>query len=107
MFLDFHVFSNCWNEEDVEQFNQTPQAMTAGARFDFALATQVPNTYAVDMPAVTWWERPGGCLYGGAQGDISCRTRPPVWPLHVLDTIQHKVEELQASRCVLVGLCYG
>ena len=45
--------------------------MTAGARFDFALATQVPNTYAVDMPAVTWWERPGpacenlGCLYGG------------------------------------------
>lgn len=38
----------------MEQFNQTPQAMTAGARFDFALATQVPNTYAVDTPAVTW-----------------------------------------------------
>ena len=54
--------------EDVEQFNQTPQAMTAGARFDFALATQVPNTYAVDMPAA---------LQAGAE--VPGRLGPVMW----------------------------
>lgn len=36
----------------------TPQALTAGARFDFALATHVPETYEVDTPAAAWWLMP-------------------------------------------------
>ncbi|CAK8985770.1 unnamed protein product [Durusdinium trenchii] len=56
------------SQADIDAFNQTEQAMSAGMRFDFALASQVPSTYEINTPPA---------LQAGAE--VPGRLGPVMW----------------------------